>query len=68
MAGKIRLMGAAEIQARLGVSRQRAYQLVSRRDFPEPYQVLAMGSIWLESDVEAWISKHRPHLNEGDEL
>lgn len=60
-------MGAAEIQARLKVSRQRAYQLVSRRDFPEPFQVLAMGSVWLSADVEAWIKVHRPHLDDPDE-
>lgn len=60
-------MGAAEIQARLKVGRQRAYTIVSRRDFPAPYQVLAMGSVWLETDVEAWIAEHRPHLDDPDE-
>jgi prophage regulatory protein len=62
---KIRLMGAKEIQDRLGVSRQRAYQLVQRRDFPAPYQTLAMGSIWDSADVEAWIRERRPHLAAG---
>ncbi|GIE84134.1 hypothetical protein Are01nite_06140 [Actinoplanes regularis] len=33
----IRLMGAHEIRIRLGgVSRQRAYQITSRADFPKP--------------------------------
>ena len=60
-------MGASEIQARLGVSRQWAYQLVQRRDFPAPYQVLAMGSVWDEADVEAWIRENRPELAEDPE-
>lgn len=64
---KLRFMGAAEIQARLGVGRARAYQIVSRRGFPEPYQTFAMGSIWLESDVEAWIAEHRPEIAQDPE-
>lgn len=57
-------MGAAEIQERLGISRQWAYTLTARRDFPAPYQVLKMGSVWDAEDVEAWIAEHRPDLAE----
>lgn len=60
-------MGAAEIGARLRISRQRTYQLINRRDFPPPVAVLAMGQVWLREDVEAWIAKYRPHLNDPDE-
>ena len=62
MAAKIRLMGAAEIRDRLGVSDQRVQQIAHRRTFPEPYATLAMGSIWAATDVEAWIAVNRPHL------
>ncbi|MEU4564391.1 AlpA family phage regulatory protein [Actinoplanes sp. NPDC023936] len=58
--GKQRLMGAAEVRARLGVSRQRVYQLINRPDFPEPYAVMVAGRFWEESAVEAWIQVHRP--------
>ena len=54
------LMGAAEIGARLGVSRQRVQQLVSRPDFPKPDAVLGMGKVWRTEDVEQWIKEHRP--------
>jgi predicted DNA-binding transcriptional regulator AlpA len=54
------LMGAAEIGARLGVSRQRVQQLVSRPDFPAPVVVLGMGKVWESGDVERWIQEHRP--------
>jgi prophage regulatory protein len=54
------LMGAAEIGERLGVSRQRVQQLVSRPDFPAPVRVLSMGKVWESEDVERWIAEHRP--------
>lgn len=47
-------MGPHEIQERLGVTRQRAYILIGRRDFPEPWAVLAMGKVWRSTDVEAY--------------
>lgn len=43
-----------------GVSRQRVYQITSRRDFPEPIATLSMGNVWLAEDVEKWLAKHRP--------
>lgn len=63
----VKLMGAAEIQARLKISRQRAYQLVNRRDFPAPRWTLAMGQIWDAEDIEAWIKTNRPHLDDPDQ-
>ncbi|RZU49371.1 AlpA family transcriptional regulator [Krasilnikovia cinnamomea] len=53
-------MGAHEIRVRLGVSRQRAYQLTSRKDFPAPAVKLAMGNVWLAVEVEMWINTCRP--------
>lgn len=61
------LMGTSEIRQRLRISRERAYQLVNRRDFPAPVQRLAMGQVWLAEDVEAWIRVNRPHLDDPDE-
>lgn len=61
MAGQRRkLYGAQELRDRLGVSRTRALQLIARPDFPEPYERLAGGAIWLAEDVERWISEHQP--------
>lgn len=59
---KSRFVGAKEIQRRLGVSRQRVQQLMTRPDWPAPYEVLSMGKIWRHEDVEAWIARHRPDL------
>lgn len=60
------LMGAREIEDRLGVSRQRVYQLVVRPDFPEPYDELAMGKVWRIEDIEQWIRDHRPPLADAE--
>lgn len=60
-------MGAGEIARRLGVVRQRVYQITSRKGFPDPIADLTMGQVWLTEDVEQWIATHRPELNEPDD-
>ena len=52
------LMGVRELADELGVTKQRAHQVVALPDFPEPYVELAMGPIWHTSDVEAWLEAH----------
>lgn len=54
-----KVMGLAEIAARLGISRTYARQLAGGRGFPEPTR-LTMGQVWSTADVEAWIAKNRP--------
>jgi predicted DNA-binding transcriptional regulator AlpA len=48
------LVGAAELEKMLRVSRQRVQQIVNRDDFPQPDVTLAMGKVWKRSEVEAW--------------
>ncbi|GGN89277.1 hypothetical protein GCM10010112_73630 [Actinoplanes lobatus] len=61
-----RLMGVHEIRIRIGgLSRQQAYLLVNRPDFPEPVAVLAQGKVWLVDEVEAWLTT-RQSSEEGD--
>lgn len=66
-AKKVQLMGAWEIRQRTGYSRGWVERLVSRRDFPAPYQVLRMGAVWDADDVERWIAENRPELVDGPE-
>ena len=47
-------VGSAEIAAMFGISRQRAYQLTSRPDFPPPMVRLKAGAIWVTADVVRW--------------
>lgn len=52
------LVGAQEIGAMLGVSRQRVQQLAARGDFPQPVVTLAMGKVWDRAEIEAWARSH----------
>jgi len=55
-----KLAGLAEVAGLAGVSRKRAWQLTQHKDFPKPVQPLAMGPVWLESDVQAFLDTPRP--------
>jgi prophage regulatory protein len=56
-------MGQQEIRDRLGYTRQHTWVIIGRKGFPDPIvDYLAMGRIWLASDVEAWIRENRPDL------
>ncbi len=48
------LVGASEIAAMLGVSRQYADRLSRTDDFPDPLGEVNAGRIWERDDVEAW--------------
>ncbi len=45
------LAGAQELAQKLGVSRQRFYELMKRKDFPKPVVDLAAGPVWLAESV-----------------
>ena len=60
-------MGPQEIQHRLALSRQWTAQIIQRKGFPEPIAELAIGSVWLADDVEAWIKENRPEQDERDQ-
>ena len=50
-----KLAGLAEVAALSGFSRFHALRLSRRPDFPEPVQRLAMGPVWREADVLAFL-------------
>jgi predicted DNA-binding transcriptional regulator AlpA len=54
-----KLAGLAEVAGLAGVSRQRAGQLANHPDFPKPVDRLAMGPVWREKDVQAFLSTPR---------
>jgi predicted DNA-binding transcriptional regulator AlpA len=47
-------VGSGELEEMFGVSRQRVYQLTSRKDFPAPVVRLKAGAVWRTEDVRAW--------------
>ena len=54
-----RLAGLAEVASLASVSRKRAWQLSQHKAFPAPVQVLAMGPVWREGDVQAFLDTPR---------
>lgn len=52
-------MGPDEVRERLGVSRQRAYILMGRKDFPDPWRVLKMGKVWRSTDIETYVKRRQ---------
>jgi prophage regulatory protein len=54
------LVGAREIAAMLGLTRQRVYQLSQESGFPEPVASLGLGKVWETADIEKWAAEHRP--------
>jgi prophage regulatory protein len=60
-------MGPDEIRERLGVSRQRAYILMGRKDFPDPWRELAMGKVWRSTDVEAYAAAREKRMQRGED-
>ena len=52
-----RMLGAAELGALLGVSRQRVGQLTVKAWFPTPAIRLAMGAVWRLGDIEQMASE-----------
>ena len=54
-----KLAGLAEVASLADVSRTRAGQLAAHPDFPKPVDRLAMGPVWLEVDVKAFLATPR---------
>ena len=49
-------MGVPELAKRLGVSRQRAHQIVRKDTFPEPEATVGGRPLWRARTIEAWIA------------
>jgi hypothetical protein len=60
-------MGAAEIMRRFGIGETRLKYYLALPTWPDTFDEPAAGRMWLTADVEAWITEHRPDLNEADE-
>jgi prophage regulatory protein len=46
-----------EVKARVGLSRSTLYLRIGEGTFPKPISLGARAVGWLESDIEAWVSK-----------
>ena len=53
------LMTLSMIAKDLAISRQRAWQLTRKRDFPQPVARTPSGPLWTADAVSAWLLSHR---------
>ena len=62
----LELVGIATVARKLGVSQQRARQIIDnpRRQFPRPAATIDSRPGWHEADVDAWLDEHRPGWRE----
>lgn len=60
--GRTELISGADVARRLGVSRQRVYQLMATRGFPRPVATLGTAHVWRTGDIDDWsaVSDRRP--------
>lgn len=54
------MCGLTEVAEILGVSRQRASQIVKSPEFPDPVQVIAAGSLWAQPEVKLYAESLPP--------
>lgn len=52
------LGGVTDFADMLGLSRQRAWNITQRSDFPEPVVQMKTGPVWLRSQLETWAATH----------
>ena len=52
-----RFLRLPEVQERTGFSRSFIYKGVNDKTFPSPRKVGGRASVWLESEVNTWISR-----------
>lgn len=55
-----RFLRRAEVLSRTGVSRSHLYWLMERGRFPKSIPLSPRVTVWLESDVDAWITAQIP--------
>lgn len=69
MGAKGKLYTTGDIADRLGITRQYALTITKDRTkhFPESFDDMANGSVWLVEDVERWIAANRGELAEDPE-
>ena len=52
-----RFLRLPEVQERTGFSRSLIYKSVNDKTFPSPRKVGGRASVWLESEVNTWMSR-----------
>ncbi|HEL5310942.1 helix-turn-helix transcriptional regulator [Stenotrophomonas maltophilia] len=59
-----RFLRKPDVLSRTGISRSHLYWLMKRGRFPASIPLSPRVTVWLESDVDAWIATHIPDTHQ----
>jgi prophage regulatory protein len=49
-----------DLRQKVGLSKSQIYKLIQQEAFPEPVKLGRKVSVWVDSEVEEWMSKQVP--------
>jgi prophage regulatory protein len=49
-----------DLRQKVGLSRSQIYKLIQQEQFPRPVKLGEKVSVWVDSEVEEWMSKQVP--------
>ena len=64
----IRFIRMPELIHKVGLSRSQIYRLVSTGNFPEQRKVGSKVSVWVESEIDAWMAQQEPHRDADSQI
>ena len=56
-----RFLRMPDLRRKVGLSRSQLYRLISRGEFPPPKKLGSKVSVWVESEIDAWMGQQHPH-------
>ena len=55
-----RFIRMPDLRQKVGLSRSQIYKLIQQEQFPKPVKLGEKVSVWVDSEVEEWMSKQVP--------
>lgn len=55
-----RFIRMPDLRQKVGLSRSQIYKLIQQEQFPRPVKLGDRVSVWVDSEVEEWMSKQVP--------
>lgn len=55
-----RFIRMPDLRKKVGLSKSQIYKLIQQDEFPEPVKLGKKVSVWVDSEVDEWMSKQVP--------
>jgi prophage regulatory protein len=55
-----RFIRMPDLRQKVGLSRSQIYKLIQQEQFPRPVKLGEKVSVWVDSEIEEWMSKQVP--------